>query len=191
MGLPKLCVVLLGGFTTNFIWCVILNVRNRTGYQYFSAGCAGTADAGEETIVETALDAPGEEVVEGLPRRSGRSRRTGTPAGDRVPMLGNYFFSALAGVTWYLQFFFYTMGETQMGKYKFSSWTLHMASIILFSSLWGIALKEWKGSSGRTRCACSPRAGARSSALDDHRGLRQLPGRRTVTNEVRACRFRC
>ena len=35
-GLPKLCVVLLGGFTTNFIWCVVLNVKNRTGYQYFS-----------------------------------------------------------------------------------------------------------------------------------------------------------
>ena len=66
-------------------------------------------------------------------------------------MLANYLFSALAGVTWYMQFFFYTMGETQMGKYKFSSWTIHMASIIIFSSLWGIALKEWKGSSGFTK----------------------------------------
>ena len=37
------------------------------------------------------------------------------------------------------------MGETQMSKYGFSSWTLHMASIIIFSSLWGIGLKEWKG----------------------------------------------
>ncbi len=36
-GLPVLVVVLLGGFTTNFIWCVILNVRNRTGSQYFRA----------------------------------------------------------------------------------------------------------------------------------------------------------
>ena len=26
-GLPKLVVVLLGGFTTNFIWCVLLNIR--------------------------------------------------------------------------------------------------------------------------------------------------------------------
>jgi L-rhamnose-H+ transport protein len=26
-----------------------------------------------------------------------------------------------------------------------------MASIILFSSLWGIALKEWKGASGLTK----------------------------------------
>jgi L-rhamnose-H+ transport protein len=36
-----------------------------------------------------------------------------------------------------------------MGKYKFSSWTLHMASIIIFSSLWGIGLKEWKGAGVR------------------------------------------
>ena len=34
-GLPVLVVVLAGGFTTNFIWCLILNIRNRTGYQYF------------------------------------------------------------------------------------------------------------------------------------------------------------
>jgi L-rhamnose-H+ transport protein len=43
------------------------------------------------------------------------------------------------------------MGESQMGKYGFSSWTLHMASIILFSTLWGFALKEWQGTSSRTR----------------------------------------
>src|SRR5882672_9275597 len=36
-GLPKLCVVLLGGFTSNFIWCLILNARNGTGHQYFSS----------------------------------------------------------------------------------------------------------------------------------------------------------
>jgi L-rhamnose-H+ transport protein len=66
-------------------------------------------------------------------------------------MLRNYVFCAIAGTTWYLQFFFYSMGETQMGKFGFSSWTLHMASIIIFSTLWGIGLKEWRGCSGRTR----------------------------------------
>jgi L-rhamnose-H+ transport protein len=43
------------------------------------------------------------------------------------------------------------MGETQMGRYKFSSWTLHMASIMIFSTLWGIALKEWAGVGLRTK----------------------------------------
>jgi L-rhamnose-H+ transport protein len=69
----------------------------------------------------------------------------------RIPRLRNYFFSALAGVTWYFQFFFYSMGETQMGDYKFSSWTLHMASIIIFSSIWGLALREWKGASPKSK----------------------------------------
>ena len=44
-----------------------------------------------------------------------------------------------------------TMGETQMGRFKFSSWTLHMASIMIFSTLWGIALREWAGTSRHTR----------------------------------------
>jgi L-rhamnose-H+ transport protein len=79
-------------------------------------------------------------VVEHIPS----AKRTNNQ--EPVPMLANYLFCALAGTTWYFQFFFYTMGETQMGKYGFSSWTLHMASIIIFSSLWGIGLKEWKGS---------------------------------------------
>lgn len=63
----------------------------------------------------------------------------------------NVLLCALAGITWYLQFMFYGMGTTQMGKLDFASWTLHMAFIIIFSTLWGIALKEWKGSSVRTK----------------------------------------
>jgi len=71
--------------------------------------------------------------------------------GGRAPLLTNYLLAALGGTLWYFQFFFYTMGESQMGAYGFSSWTLHMASIILFSTLWGFALKEWKGAAPRTR----------------------------------------
>lgn len=119
-GLPVLVVVLLGGFTTNLIWCVILNVRNGTSYQYLSSEIRGERDSSNVAAL-------------------------------RVPMMANYLFSALAGTTWYMQFFFYTMGETQMGRYKFSSWTLHMASIMIFSTLWGIALHEWKGAGTRTK----------------------------------------
>jgi L-rhamnose-H+ transport protein len=67
-----------------------------------------------------------------------------------TPLLSNYIFCAMAGVTWYLQFFFYGMGSTQMGKYDFSSWTLHMAFIIVFSNLWGLYFREWQGSSSKT-----------------------------------------
>ncbi|ESQ84879.1 hypothetical protein AEAC466_07425 [Asticcacaulis sp. AC466] len=76
--------------------------------------------------------------------------RPGAPA-EKIPLLTNYLLAALGGTLWYFQFFFYTMGESQMGRFGFSSWTLHMASIILFSTLWGFALKEWKGTSARTQ----------------------------------------
>ena len=36
-GLPVLIVVLVGGFVTNFIWCLVLLIRNQTGYQYFTS----------------------------------------------------------------------------------------------------------------------------------------------------------
>jgi L-rhamnose-H+ transport protein len=143
-GLPVLVVVLLGGFTTNFIWCAILNVRNHTGSQYFSSRLTQNAQNGEDALtLESAIDAPSEEMAKSGIRLD--------VARSRAPMLSNYLFSALAGTTWYMQFFFYTMGETQMGRYKFSSWTLHMASIMIFSTLWGIALREWNGTGRRTK----------------------------------------
>lgn len=137
-GLPVLIVVLLGGFTTNFIWCLILNLKNRTGYQYF------TSVPGENSPLSGA-HAGGEGGPVGAKVTDGRLDPT------PVPLAGNYLFAAMAGVTWYFQFFFYSMGETQMGEYKFSSWTLHMASIIIFSSMWGLALREWKGSSPKAK----------------------------------------
>jgi len=131
-GLPVLVVILAGGFTTNVIWCVILNLKNRTGHEYLSS--TTRAPFASATLSE-----------------HGAGAASGTDAiGSPVPLLRNYFFAGLAGVTWYFQFFFYTIGESMMGDYKFTSWTLHMASIIIFSSLWGIYLKEWRGSSARS-----------------------------------------
>lgn len=51
---------------------------------------------------------------------------------------------------WYFQFFFYGMGATKMGEYEFSSWSLHMAFIIICGNLWGLGFREWKGVSGKT-----------------------------------------
>ncbi|WP_181306087.1 L-rhamnose/proton symporter RhaT [Rufibacter sp. XAAS-G3-1] len=97
-------VILWGGLTTNFIWCMILNARNKTFGDY---------------------------------------------AKKSAPLLRNYLFSALAGVTWYMQFFFYGMGESKLGNGA-SSWILHMAFIILISNVWGMALGEWKGVQRKT-----------------------------------------
>jgi L-rhamnose-H+ transport protein len=115
-GLPVLCVVLVGGFTTNFVWCLYLLIKNRTAREL--------------------LGAPGPSAV---------------AAGEAPPLKRNYLLCAIAGTAWYFQFFFYTMGESQMGSYAFSSWTLHMASIIIFGTLWGFAFKEWAQSRRRTK----------------------------------------
>ncbi|MEP6847028.1 MAG: L-rhamnose/proton symporter RhaT [Panacibacter sp.] len=97
-------VVLWGGLTTNFIWCMILNARNKTFGDYTN---------------------------------------------KKTPLLSNYIFSALAGTTWFLQFFFYGMGESKLGNGP-SSWILHMAFIILTANMWGLVLKEWKGVNKKT-----------------------------------------
>jgi L-rhamnose-H+ transport protein len=67
-----------------------------------------------------------------------------------TPMLVNYLFSALAGITWYMQFMFYGMGTTKMGQHDFSSWSIHMAFIIIFSNIWGWLFHEWKGVKTKT-----------------------------------------
>lgn len=137
-GLPVLVVVLIGGFTTNFVWCVALNIKNKTSFEYFTAKPGQYKTIADEAILETAIDAPSREVVTHIPSNAAADSQP-------VPVLENYLLCAIAGTTWYFQFFFYTMGETQMGKYGFSSWTLHMASIIIFSTLWGLGFREWSG----------------------------------------------
>jgi len=97
-------VLLWGGLTTNFIWCIFLNARNRTFSDY---------------------------------------------AKKQSPLLKNYLLCALAGTMWFLQFFFYGMGESKLGNGA-SSWILHMAFIILVANMWGFVLKEWKGVSTKT-----------------------------------------
>lgn len=92
-------VLLWGGLTTNLIWCLVLNIKNRSYKDYLN---------------------------------------------KKTPLTSNYLFSAIAGTTWYLQFFFYGMGESKLGNGA-SSWILHMAFIILVSNMWGLFLKEWSG----------------------------------------------
>ncbi len=97
-------VILWGGLTTNLIWCVMLNLKNKTYPDYTNS---------------------------------------------KTPLLANYIFCALAGTTWFLQFFFYGMGESKLGNGP-SSWILHMSFIILVANFWGIILKEWKGTGKKT-----------------------------------------
>ena len=133
--LPVLIVVLWGGFVTNLVWSAILILRNRSIGQF--AGAPGDNPMGTATVT-------GETLQDVDPRQLTQRISSGV-------LTRNYLLAASAGVIWYFQFFFYSMGTTKMGKYDFASWTLHMASIIIFANLWGIALKEWRDTSLRTR----------------------------------------
>ncbi|MBC3758685.1 L-rhamnose/proton symporter RhaT [Hyunsoonleella sp. SJ7] len=67
-----------------------------------------------------------------------------------TPIKNNLLFSALAGTIWFLQFFFYGMGESKLGSGA-SSWILHMSTIILTANFWGIYRKEWHGVASKTK----------------------------------------
>jgi L-rhamnose-H+ transport protein len=130
--LPVLIVVLIGGFATNLLWSIILIVRNRSAAQFL-----GAPGGNPEQVI------PVETLADPFIDSSARL----APA----ILLSNYALASLAGILWYFQFFFYSMGQTKMGKYDFSSWTLHMASIIIFATLWGLVLHEWRDTSRRTK----------------------------------------
>jgi L-rhamnose-H+ transport protein len=105
-GMPVLVVVLLGGFTVNFLWCLFLNLKNKTTGDYLKPS---------------------------------------------TPLLANFVFAGLAGAIWCSQFICFKTGEPAMGPTAYVGWAVLMACAILFSTLLGIFLGEWKGTGTRTR----------------------------------------
>ena len=113
--LPILIIVLWGGFLTNFIWSAILILKNKSIRQF----------AGE----------PGNNPMRAT-HASGRTLTDFDPLDptthDRISqrtLLSNYVLASLAGVIWYFQFFFYSMGQTKMGKYDFSRSEEHTSEL--------------------------------------------------------------
>lgn len=104
--MPGYVIIMLGGFTTNLIYC----------------------------------------LIKGRQHHSLRAIRQ-----DRRYLWRNLLLSALGGVIWYLQFFFYGWGHVQMLGLKlgFVSWTFHMSMLVLCGGLWGLVLKEWQGAGGK------------------------------------------
>lgn len=105
-GIPVLVVVLLGGFAVNFLWCLFLNLKNKTTGDYVKSG---------------------------------------------APLAGNLFFAGLAGVLWCSQMICLKTGEPAMGSMSYVGWSVMFSGMILFSTLFGIALGEWRNTSSRTR----------------------------------------
>lgn len=105
-GMPVLVIVLLGGFTVNGIWCICLNLKNKTIGDYFN---------------------------------------------PKAPLFGNLVFAGLAGAIWVMQFVCQKAGEPRMGDQAYIGFAAVMASSILFSTILGILLGEWKGTGSRTK----------------------------------------
>lgn len=63
-------------------------------------------------------------------------------------LINNLLFCALAGMLWYSQFFGLGMGQSffEPGSVMMAfSWSILMSLNVIFSNVWGIILKEWKG----------------------------------------------
>jgi L-rhamnose-H+ transport protein len=99
-------VAVVGGFVVNALFCLALNVRNRSLGQYV--------------------------------------------AGPVSVLLRNYVLVVMSGVFWYTGILLYGMATTMLGQYAFTAWSTITALVIVVSTLWGLALKEWKGVSSRT-----------------------------------------
>jgi len=80
-----------------------------------------------------------------------KNKTSGDYTKKDTPLLGNLLFAGLAGAIWCSQFICFKTGEPAMGKMAYIGWAVLMASAILFSTLLGIFLGEWKGTSSRTR----------------------------------------
>jgi L-rhamnose-H+ transport protein len=79
--------------------------------------------------------------------------RTFSDYGEKSLWANNILFCALAGVLWYIQFFGLSLGKgflTESASLLTFSWCILMALNVVFSNVWGIILKEWKGCSTRT-----------------------------------------
>jgi L-rhamnose-H+ transport protein len=67
----------------------------------------------------------------------------------------NLLFCLLAGALWYSQFFGLALGKgflTESPTLMTLSFCILMALNVVFSNVWGIILKEWKGCSQKTIC---------------------------------------
>ncbi|MGD0381977.1 MAG: L-rhamnose/proton symporter RhaT [Thermoguttaceae bacterium] len=80
-----------------------------------------------------------------------KNKSIGDYAKSGAPIAGNLFFAAVAGAIWCSQFICLKTGVSAMGKLTYIGWAVLMASAILFSSMLGIILGEWKNTSSRTK----------------------------------------
>ena len=127
--LPATFLVTFGGFITNAIYCFYQNQKNNTWDDYLP--------------------------VFSIAKRS-REDQDGWKITDyRISSywISNIFFCLLAGGLWYSQFFGLSLGKgflTESPTLTTLAFCILMALNVVFSNVWGIILKEWKGCSQKT-----------------------------------------
>ena len=70
-------------------------------------------------------------------------------------ILLNLFLSTLVGVIGVMQFVLQKAGEPLMGEFRYVSFAVLMSSAVFFSSILGVFLGEWRGTSLRTKALLS------------------------------------
>ena len=71
---------------------------------------------------------------------------------SKAVLINNLLFCALAGLLWYSQFFGLGMGQSFFEANSVMmafSWSILMSLNVVFSNVWGIILKEWKGAGNK------------------------------------------
>lgn len=83
-------------------------------------------------------------------RKNGSFRDYTTPS-VKASLPLNYLLAASAGVIWACQSACQKIGEPALGEIRFVSFALVMGAAVLFSTVLGVVLGEWKGTGTRTR----------------------------------------
>ena len=119
----------------------LLNLKNRTGYQYFSSTLRNSPPGrSQETIIETALDAPAKRSWSTPPRPR-------PPAISNVPMLSNYLFSRAGRHDLVLPVLLLHDGRDADGQVRLRQLDAAHGQHHHLQHDVGLDLHEWKGSS--------------------------------------------
>ena len=120
-GMPVLTVVLWGGVLTQVLW------------------------VGWKSVVVEKWSG-GEVEKSAAPRH----HSTTSPL-HRSTIFTNVFLSVLVGIIGVMQFVLQKAGEPLMGEFRYISFAVLMSSAVFISTILGVFLGEWKGTTARTR----------------------------------------
>ena len=120
-GMPVLTVVLWGGVLTQLVWSICQHRKNRS--------------FGDYRFLDQSNNLNNRTIEQFSP----------------WTLLVNYLLSILVGIIGVMQFVLQKAGEPLMGDFRYISFAVLMSSAVFFSTILGVFLGEWKGTSVRTK----------------------------------------